>query len=524
MNLTALMDYAAGIASRAEEFPLRVAEHLALVFGSTLLATFLGISIGLLIHGRPRLQSFTMLLVSLLQVVPGMALLVLALAIFGKIGVIPALFSLTLYALLPVARATQVGLASMPPNLVETARGIGLSRSQRLLWLQLPMALPHLVAGVRIAAVQAVGMATLAAFIGAGGLGQYINRGLFISSTELILLGAIPAALLAWLTDALLAMLGMALDTPHVPPAARRFYRWASLAILLALLGFTASQKPYAPHEAQRVVPVVVGSKSFTESLILGEIVAQYIEKFGTIPVERRLGLGGTTVLHDSLRQGEIDIAPEYTGTALSAIMNRSTNLPAAEVFPAVKEYYRRQFGILWLKPLGFNNTYVLTMRSEQAKRLGITNLSELRQHAGELTAGFDFEFAEREDGYRGLRQREHVVFAGVRDMHPDMMQNVLRLKEVDVISGYRTDGRLADPFFTLLDDDLNFFPPYEACLLVGKSAQKRYPQLKGLLATLSGSLNDETMQQLNAEVDQKGKSVKQAAAMFVNELPKPSY
>ena len=489
----------------------RTAEHLELSGITIFSALVIGVTLAVLTYRHARLRTLLLAITSLLQTIPGIALLVMAMALFHRIGTVPALFALLLYALLPIVQNTLVGLGSLTPALSEAVRGLGLSRWQRLYYVRLPLALPVIVAGLRISAVQTVGLATLAAFVGAGGLGQFINRGLFLSDTRLILLGAVPAALIALLIHVLLGLLGQSMAQGHSLKIKRMMLVVSILGIILMAtftLIYTREPQAAANH-------ITVGSKNFTEQLIVAEIVAQQIEKQTHLPVVRRFGMGGSTVVHQALMDGTVDISVEYTGTALSAILHEPTPADHNDVFAHVRDAYAKRFQLQWFPPLGFNNSYALAVRKADARLADGDTISALVVKAPFLTAAFDFEFAERADGYKGLAERYGLHFGHVTDMHPDLLYRALRSGEVDVISAYTTDGRLADSGFMILKDDQHFFPPYDAAIVIRKSTLQAHPELEKPLGVLSGSFTDEKMRALNAAVDRKEISVEQAAARF---------
>ena len=261
---------------------------------------------------------------------------------------------------------------------------------------------------------------------------------------------------------------------------------------------------------------VRIGTKNFTEQLILGEILAQLIEAKTTLAVERRFNLGGTMICHGALVNGEIDLYPEYTGTGLTAILKHHSISDQEEVFGIVKQDYREHFGVQWLKPFGFNNTYAITVRKSEVSRFGWVRISDLENAAPRLRAGFTAEFAERPDGYPGLRKAYGFGFGQVRDLDPALMYTAISKREVDVICAFATDGRIA--FYNLkpLKDDLNFFPPYHAAPVIREETLRAYPELKNVLSLLEGLLDNETMMDLNFKVDAKKRRVAEVAKEFL--------
>lgn len=505
------------------ELWLRVGEHVLLTGLSTFLAIMMGVPIGIWAAGRARVQRPLLAGIGVLQTIPSLAMLALLLALLGRIGAVPAIIALTLYALLPIVRNTVAGLEGLPPAVLEAARGVGMTRAQRLRLVELPLAAPVLVAGIRTAAVVGVGIATLAAFIGAGGLGQFINRGLALSNTELVLLGAIPAALLALLVDASIeaAEWGVAKRQPADGPGAGRRWRQAAMAaplgiVALGILGFGLGGAFSAPEVSAGTIRI--GSKNFTEQHIIGEIMAELIEARTGLKAERRLGLGGTIVAHNALVAGEIDLYAEYSGTAMTAILDLPGEGAPAERFARVQTIYREKFGLDWLGPFGFNNTYALAVRTEEAGEKGWVRISDIVAAGPGMRAGFDLEFADRADGYPGLQARYGLRFGEVRDLDPSLMYRALALGEVDVIPAFATDGRIEAFGLTLLEDDRGFFPPYHAAPVVRATSLARFPGLGETLGLLAGRIDDATMRALNAQVDEAGRAPWEVARAFLLE------
>jgi osmoprotectant transport system permease protein len=305
---------------RLPELGFRTVQHVMLTGVSTGLAILVGVPLGVAATRVGWMRGTVVGAVGILQTVPSLAMLTLLLVMTDKIGAVPAITALTLYALLPIVRNTITGLDGVPAELMEAARGIGMSRWQQLRLVRIPLALPVIIAGIRTAAVIGVGIATLSAFIGAGGLGQFINRGLALSNTRLIVLGAVPSAMLALAVDFALAALHWAFD-PHrkVGRSTRRTTIARATAIALPLLIFGAASLAYSRVQAD----ITIGSKNFTEQILLGHMMAMMIEEYTDLKVDRRFCLGGTMICHRALERGEIDLYAEYTGTALTAILGR---------------------------------------------------------------------------------------------------------------------------------------------------------------------------------------------------------
>ena len=512
------------IVDRLPELWLRTGEHLMLTGVSSAAAMLIGIPVGILLFHRPWLRKATMGAIGVLQTIPSLAMLAFLLALLHRIGVLPAIIALTLYALLPIVRNTITGLQGVSAQVMEAAKGIGMTEGQQLRMVRIPLAAPFLVAGIRTAAVMGVGIATLSAFIGAGGLGQFINRGLALSNTRLILLGAVPAALLALLIDFTIGAFewGLAPERRRAKKGSfRRMLRSATrvLPVLLILAGIAVYVGGGAirNHRSVSEVPtVVVGSKNFTEQLILGELMAQLIEEKTSLKVERRFNLGGTMICHKALADGEIDLYAEYTGTGLTAILKEPVIRDPEKALRHVRKAYQERFGIRWLIPFGFNNTYAVTVREDRARKNGWHKISDLKKDQSDIRAGFTAEFSERADGYPGLSNAYDLRFMEVKDLEPSMMYNAIANGEVDVICAFATDGRIEAYQLKPLQDDKDFFPPYYAAPVVREKCLKKNTALKKALLSLGGTLDDETMQRLNFQVDGKGLSPEEVANAFL--------
>ena len=262
---------------------------------------------------------------------------------------------------------------------------------------------------------------------------------------------------------------------------------------------------------------IVVGSKNFTEQIILGELLAQQIENKTGLGVERRLNLGGTLLCQQAIRAGEIDAYVEYTGTALIAILKQTPSGDAQEVYRRVKQAYAGEFGLEVGSPLGFNNTFAIVIRGEDARRLHLTTLSEAARYTPQWTAGFGYEFMERPDGFRGLAETYGLRFAGhPRIMDLGLIYRALKEHQVDLVAGNSSDGLIAALDLFVLRDDRSYFPPYYAVPVVRRQTLERHPQLAACLQGLAGKISEADMRRLNYEVDGKHRDVKVVVREFL--------
>ena len=380
------------------ELATLVAEHIVLVAISTMLAVAIGVPLAIFATRRPRLASPLVAIANIVQTIPSLAMFgfLLPVPLIGGVGARAALAVLVLYGLLPIVRSTIVGITGIDPSIRLAGVAMGMTPRQLLRQVELPLALPSIVAGIRVAAVVGVGSATIAAAIGAGGLGQYIYRGLSMVDSTVILAGAIPAALLALVVDGGLLWLERQLSTRR-----RARSRGAVVAAASALGIVALGSAVFATRSPNTIV---VGSKNFTEQLILGEIVAQTIERDTGLPVQRRLNLGGTLICDRALMTGDVDVYVEYTGTALTAIFHQPASKDAATVTAKVRDLYAAS-GRTLLPPLGYDNTFAILVRAADARARGLRTIEDAAKVAPSWRAGFGYEFLERPDGYPGLAQ-----------------------------------------------------------------------------------------------------------------------
>jgi osmoprotectant transport system substrate-binding protein len=269
-----------------------------------------------------------------------------------------------------------------------------------------------------------------------------------------------------------------------------------------------------SPSHSDRVV---IGSKNFTESFILGELMAQQIEAHTNLKVERRFYLAGTYICHQAVLAGRIDIYPEYTGTALTAILKQKGGGDKAEVYQRVKREYERRFGLTLGPAFGFNDTFAMEIRGEDARHLNIRTLSQAAAFAPHWRAGFGYEFMERPDGYKGLAAAYGLHFAeNPRVMDLGLLARALRDRQIDLAAGNTTDGLIPALDLFVLEDDRHYFPPYEAVPVVREQVLQQHPEVTQALAGLAEKISDEEMQQLNYAVDGRHRDVKEVVHEFL--------
>lgn len=284
---------------------------------------------------------------------------------------------------------------------------------------------------------------------------------------------------------------------------------WRFFSILVFLLGTFACS-----HTAD----FTVGAKNFTEQAILAELVKQYLEAHTPLKIRVKKDLGGTFVCHKAIMAGEIDAYVEYSGTAYTAILKQKNSTDPQEVFELVKKEYEKNWQLLWLPPLGFNNSFAVIVRPDEAKKHGLKNISDLVKVQENFRAGFGYEFMERADGYQGMSRHYGFKFKqNPKIMDLGLLYQALKQHEADVIVGSGTDGLIAKLGLVVLEDDKKYFPPYHASLVLRQVSLKRHPQLKTLLENLSGKISETEMQDLNKQVDSDQQNINSVVKNFLS-------
>ncbi len=498
------------------ELATLIKEHIFLVFISIVTAVVIGVPTGILLTRYRALRGPVLGIANVMQTVPSLALFgfLIPLPFIGGIGTRTALVALVLYSLLPIIRNTVTGILGVEPSVREAAVAMGMTDAQVLRQVELPLAAGVIVTGIRVATVIAVGVTTIAAAVGAGGLGVYIFRGLRQYDNNLLLAGAVSAALLALAADFLLGLVErqFSFETKRKASSARRFVFVAiALLLVVGVIGLWRSARTTTSQTR-----VAVGSKDFTESALLAEIVAQMLEARG-VAVERRFELGGN-LPHEAMISGTLDLYPEYTGTAYTAILRHAPITDPRVVYDQVKQEYGEKFGVDVSAPLGFENTFAILVRGSDARQLNLKTISDAAPHTRAWRAGFGQDFMSRADGYPGFSKAYGLHFSEVREMDLSLTYIALNSRQVDLIAGNSTEGRIAQMDLYQLADDRRYFPPYEAVYLVRRDSLTRVPQLREVLTRLANAISTDEMRQLNYEIDGNKRDPKEVVRTWLAE------
>ncbi len=526
------MNWFTMILERWPEIQSRLTEHLVLLtLVPVLLAILIGVPLGILAHRNEKSRGAILSGVGIAQTIPSLAMLALLLPLLG-IGKPPAIAALTLYALLPITQNTLVGLAGAPTTTLEAARGMGFNSRQSLFQIEIPLAFPVILGGIRTATVTCVGVATLSTFIGAGGLGDFISRGLSLNNIPLLCLGAASAAFVALGLDGVLEALSHMTRPGRKAPISifRKLYIISFVLVLGVIYFYTPEQHRAHTASAQSLpdTPVIrVSGKNFTEQMILAEMMAQQIERVTGYPVERKFNLGGTIICHNALINGEIDIYVEYTGTALTAILKESLrpeDLETEKLLDRINAHYSDELNCEFLSPLGFNNTYAIMVKSDISEAKEWNKISDLKSDAADLRAGFNSEFSEREDGYPGLARAYNLKFGAIQNLAPELIYQAIDVGQVDLICGFSTDGKIPQYDLKILEDDQNFFPPYEAIPVVRQEILETYPEIGEALEKLNGKIRNSDMQQLNQRAESGEQTIPAIVSDFLNQISQSGF
>ncbi|MFQ9893629.1 MAG: glycine betaine ABC transporter substrate-binding protein [Emergencia sp.] len=499
-------------------------EHIEMTAISVGFAIVIGVPLGILISYVRKLDKPIIGAANVVQAIPSMALLGLAIPLLG-IGTLPAIVMVIIYSLLPIIKNTYTGIASIDPEMVEAAKGIGLTKWQVLQKVKLPMALPVIMAGVRISAVTAVGLMTMAAFIGAGGLGYLVFSGIRTVNNLQILAGAIPACILALLVDFLMGLVEK-LVTPislqknfsksKQELKRKRRRQKVTLAVAGVLVAILVGNSAIGAIMKEDKT-IVVGSKDFTEQLILCNMYADVIENDTDINVVREENLGGSQVCYEAMKKGEVDMYIDYTGTIYVSLLGHTAKPDMEAVYNECKEELAREDNITLLPQASFNNTYTLAVSKETAAKYGLSSMKDFQKCDSQLTLGATLEFLNRpDDGLPGLEKKYNIEFKDAIGLDGSPRFTALETGEVDVVNAFATDGLLKKYDLVTLTDDEGYFPPYYAVPMIRQETLDKYPELEKSINRLGEYLTDEVMQELNYQVDEVGREPAEVAREFL--------
>lgn len=516
------------LAEQLRILPENLANHLKITMVPLVVGLGISLPLAILVVRRRSLRYPVLTAVSIVQTVPSLALLALMVPLlvwvssltsgaFGfeisALGFWPTVIALTLYSMLPMVRNTVTGILGVDPRMVEAARGVGMTERQMLLRVQLPLAAPVIIAGIRTATVWVVGIATLATPVGQRCLGNYIFTGLQTRNWTAVVVGCAAAAVLAILLDLLIGGVERA-----VKERRRRLGAACAGALLFLVAGglvAPAAVRMLFPGSAPAVGPDVIriGAKTFTEQYILAELIQDRLEAAGLRA--RKIKSLGSMMVFNALVTGEIDAYVDYSGTIWANYMKQERTGSAEEVRRDVARWLKREHDVVSLGSLGFENAYGLAVTRRTAEDLGVETIGDLEAHAPDMVIGGDYEFFSRPE-WRNIRDTYGLAFEEQKELDSTFMYAALVKGDVDVISAFTSDGRIEAYDLVVLGDPQQVIPPYDALLLLSPEASRRR-EVVAALEPLVGAVPVKTMRHANYMVDrQEDKRTEEEAAAWL--------
>lgn len=487
---------------KKEDLIRAIFEHLQISLIALFIAMLIAIPFAILIAKNKRISEITLQITGVLQTIPSLALLGLFIPILG-IGEIPSIVALVIYGLFPILQSTLTGLRGIDPILDEAATAFGMTRWEKLKKYELELAMPSIVGGIRTSSVMLIGTATLAALVGAGGLGSFILLGIDRNDSALILIGAIASALLAVIINALIKLL----EDKKLKTIVLSF-SVILLILLLSLFNFGKGKEK----------TLTLAGKLGAEPEILINMYKEVIENDTDFEVVLKPSFGKTNFLYEALKSKSIDIYPEFTGTITSTLLEDkpdSLSNDEKEVYDYAKDAINKQDDLTLTKPMQFQNTYAIAVKKDFAKENNLKTISDLKKIENEIVAGFSLEFNDRLDGNRGLKSL-YGLNLEVKTMEPSLKYQAIENDDVNLIEVYSTDSEIISHDLFVLEDDLNLFPPYQAGALMRSEMAKDNPELVKSLERLSSKITNEQMQEMNYRVDVKKEKASDVAKEFI--------
>lgn len=493
---------------RSDFFLGLLIEHLQISLTAIVIAGIIGLCIGIIISEYQKSSKAALAIINFIYTIPSISLLGFLIPLSG-IGNTTAIIALIIYALLPMVRNTHTGIHNVPENIVEAAKGMGSTRSQILFKIKLPLALPMIITGIRNMAVMTIALAGIASFIGAGGLGVAIYRGITTNNKTMTLIGSLMIAVLALLVDWSLGFIEKTLQHKlHKNSRAKKFSVIAILLVCISLIFYT-----FLGNNKKDVIHIA--TKPMTEQYIIGEMLQTLIEKDTDLDVEMTQGVGGgTNNIHPGMVSKEFDLYPEYTGTGWNQVL-KNNDLYTEKRFDLLQRGYQ-DLGMTWEALLGFNNTYSIAVRKDIADEYGLKNFTDLQKVANQLTFGAEYDFFEREDGFDALCKAYNLTFKDTMDLDIGLKYDAIREKKIDAMIVFTTDGQLSASEITVLEDDKALYPSYMCGFVVREDVIKDFPELKEVLHKLDDVIEDADMADMNYQVEAEKKEPKDVADAFL--------
>ena len=485
-------------------------EHILISLLAISIASVLGIILGIIISEYRRFSGLILGTVNILYTIPSIALLGFFITITG-VGNTTALIALIIYALLPIIRSTYTGIVNINPLIIEASEGMGSTKLQQLFKVKLPLALPVLMSGIRNMVTMTIALAGIASFVGAGGLGVAIYRGITTNNSAMTFLGSLLIALLALIFDFILGIMEKRL-TNHKRTKYKVNFKLIILGLFIIIFG------AYFSLNSKKDKTINIATKPMTEGYILGQMLTELIEQDTDLKVNITNGVGGgTSNIHPAIVKGEFDLYPEYTGTSWEAVLKKEDSYDESK-FDELQKEYKEKYNLEYVNLYGFNNTYGLAVNKDIAEKYNLKTYSDLAKVSNNLIFGAEYDFFEREDGYKELQKVYNMNFKKQIDMDIGLKYQAMKDKKIDVMVIFTTDGQLAISDVVVLEDDKKMYPSYRAGTVVRSEILSEYPELKPVLEKLNNILDDKTMADLNYQVESEGKKPEDVAREYLQE------
>ena len=485
-------------------------EHILISLLAISIASLLGIILGIIISEYRRFSGLILGTVNILYTIPSIALLGFFITI-TEVGNITALIALIIYALLPIIRSTYTGIVNINPLIIEASEGMGSTKLQQLFKVKLPLALPVLMSGIRNMVTMTIALAGIASFVGAGGLGVAIYRGITTNNSAMTFLGSLLIAILALIFDFILGIIEKRL-TNHKRTKYKVNFKLIILGLFIIIFG------AYFSLNSKKDKAINIATKPMTEGYILGQMLTELIEQDTDLKVNMTTGVGGgTSNIHPAMLKGEFDLYPEYTGTSWEAVLKKEGSYDESK-FDELQKEYKEKYNLEYVNLYGFNNTYGLAVNRDIAEKYNLKTYSDLAAVSNNLIFGAEYDFFEREDGYKELQKVYNVDFKKKIDMDIGLKYQAMKDKKIDVMVIFTTDGQLAISDVVVLEDDKKMYPSYRAGTVVRSEILSKYPELKAVLEKLNNILDDKTMADLNYQVESEGKKPEDVAREYLQE------
>ena len=485
-------------------------EHILISLLAISIASVLGVILGIIISEYRKFSGLILGTVNILYTIPSIALLGFFITITG-VGNTTALIALIIYALLPIIRSTYTGIITINPLIIEASEGMGSTKLQQLFKVKLPLALPVLMSGIRNMVTMTIALAGIASFVGAGGLGVAIYRGITTNNSAMTFLGSLLIAILALVFDFILGLIEKRL-TNHKRVKYKINPKLIILGLFIVIFGI------YFSLNSKKNKTINIATKPMTEGYILGQMLTELIEQDTDLKVNITNGVGGgTSNIHPAIVKGEFDLYPEYTGTSWEAVLKKEGSYDESK-FDELQKEYKEKYNLEYVNLYGFNNTYGLAVNKDIAKKYNLKTYSDLAKVSNNLIFGAEYDFFEREDGYKELQKVYNMNFKKQIDMDIGLKYQAMKDKKIDVMVIFTTDGQLAISDVVVLEDDKKMYPSYRAGTVIRSEILSEYPELKPVLEKLNNILDDKTMADLNYQVESEGKKPEDVAREYLQE------